>query len=136
MKVTVLKRVEIEVSHIRISVPLHEDVIEEIGERFPLLNGGTWNATVEIGTGKIVDWPDGARVECHLRDKVRDQGTYTLLGPGGEEVAKIDEEYVPDDAIPGEYGDYIDFEIKDGTITNWYKPNRISLNEFFPDAED
>ena len=134
MKITIKRPVEIEVSHIRISVPLHKDTIEEMGERFPLLEGDTWKGTIEIDTGKIVEWPADRLGPYNVADKVRDMGTYTLLAPDGSEVAKL-EGYVPNNAIPGEYGDYIDLEILEGVVTNWYKPKHLSLGQFFPEED-
>ncbi len=81
MKITVKRPVEIEVSHIRISVPLHNDTTQEMGESFPLLNGDTWSGIVEIETGKIVEWPEALAGHFVVGDKVRDGGTYILLAP-------------------------------------------------------
>jgi hypothetical protein len=134
MKITVKRPVEIEVSHVRISVPLHDDTTQEMGESFPLLNGDTWSGTVEIETGKIVEWPEGLAGHFVVGDKVRDGGTYTLLAPDGSEVSSIRENYVPNGVVPGEYGDYIDLDIKDGVVDNW--PKRPDLSDFFPSDDD
>lgn len=132
MKITVKQPVEIEISHVRISVPLHEDTIEELGERFPLLDGGTWTAVVDVETGRIQDWNRSG--EFSLCDKVRDQGTYELLSPSGSVVGRIEENYVPNRLVPGEYGDYIELQIKDGVITNW--PKSPEFGAFFGEEED
>ncbi len=133
MKITVIRPVEIEVSHVRISVPLHDDTVQEMGQGFPRLEGDTWKGTVEIDTGKIVDWPEGLTGEFEVGDKVRDLGSYVLLAPDGSEVAALRKEYCPNMLIPGEYGDYIDLKIKDGVVTNW--PKRPDVSQFFNEED-
>lgn len=100
---------------------------------FPLRKGDQWCATVDMDTGQIRDWP-GMVMPCDIFMKVADAGVYTLLGPNGEEIARL-EDYVPDDAIPGDSGDYIDFTITDdGQIKNWLESPDLSA--FFPRDED
>ena len=132
MKITVKQPVEIEISHVRISVPLHKDTIEELGKRFPILDGRTWTAVVDVETGRIQDWNQSG--EFSLCDKVRDGGTYELLSPSGSVVGRIEENYVPNRLVPGEYGDYIELHIKDGVVTNW--PKTPEFGAFFGEEED
>ena len=66
---------------------------------------------------------------------VCDSGTYILYNAQEKEVARISRNYVPNDLIPGEYGDYIDLKInKEGFITNW--PKGPDVSEFFKIDED
>ncbi len=61
-----------------------------------------------------------------MQMKVCDQGIYRLL-QGGKEVCSIVQDYVPNNLIPGEYGDYIDLDIgADGAILNWKKGANFS----------
>jgi phosphoribosylformylglycinamidine (FGAM) synthase PurS component len=62
--------------------------------------------------------------------KVRDRGSYTLLDPQMQTIAKIEQDYVPHGVIPGSYGDYIELDIDaNGKIRNW--PKSFDLHEFF-----
>lgn len=131
MKITVKQPVEIEISHVRISVPLRKDTIEELGEGFPLLDGGRWTAVVDVETGRIQDWNKSG--EFSLCDKVRDEGTYELLSPSGFVVGRIEDNYVPNRLIPGEYGDYIELQIKDGVVMNW--PKKPEFGAFFGEED-
>jgi hypothetical protein len=123
---------EFEVSHIRLSVHVRYGE-EDIPNDFPGRDGDTWNATIELETGKIMDWPQGYSAAFSM--KVVDEGTYQLLAPDGSEVACIEEDYVPNGVIPGEYGDYIRMQINgDGVVTNW--PKYPNLSKFGIAVED
>lgn len=94
---------------------------------------GELDLLIEVDTGKVVSWQGSEPVNIH--DKVRDNGVYTLFGSDGLEVVKIDNYYVPNNLIPGDYGDYINLEINsDGFVTNW--PKYPSVLEFFPEKDD
>lgn len=99
---------------------------------FPLLNGSMWNAHIDVDTGVIADWPQGDERELYV--KVCDQGNYSLLDENGETLLERFDNYVPNNLVPGEYGDYIDLKI-DGTgkITNW--PASPSIDDFL-ESED
>ena len=127
MKVTVKRPVEIDVRTLRLSVPVrYED--EDMPFDFPFRNGDVWEVTIDIETGKIKDWPEG--VEHDLYMKVVDCGSYWLYDENSQMVGWIDQDYVPNDIVPGEYGDYIDMKIAgDGTIKNW--PKNPSVAQFF-----
>ena len=126
MKFTHTKTVTDEVTHIRIEAAVRYGT-EDMPRDFPMREGDTWKATVEIATGIIRGWPQGKSGE--FRMKVCDEGTYTLLDATGAEVEKIEDGYVPNSIIPGKYGDYIQMVIAaDGTITNW--PKHPSLEDF------
>lgn len=130
MKVTVTKPVEIEPRSILVKVPVPYGT-EDIPEDAPGRKGDTWAACVDVDTGRIRHWRGGA---IDVRMKVVDQGVYTLYDADGDQLAKIDRDYVPC-CIPGEYGDYIDFSIgADGQVAGWAKfctPQRIA-ESFFP----
>ncbi|MBB04100.1 MAG: hypothetical protein CML03_01010 [Pseudooceanicola sp.] len=101
---------------------------------FPGLDDGkaNWLATIDVETGRILGWPEGDARELHI--KVCDTGTYTLYDASGESVASIVDNYVPNNLIPGEYGDYIILSINgDGVITNW--PKNPSFEDFQSDED-
>jgi len=98
----------------------------------PLLVGGAWKAMVDIDTGLIDNWPKGE--ERRLQAKVCDQGSYYLYDADSNVVGSIENDYIPNDLIPGEYGDYIDLKINaDGVITNWHK--NPCVQEFFKSCD-
>jgi hypothetical protein len=100
---------------------------EDIPNDFPLRQGDMWDATVDIDTGKIQNWPQGKTGDMHM--KVCDGGTYTLLDKDGKSLAEI-ADYIPNSVVPGEYGDYIELKIDaTGTITNW--PKDPDVGKFF-----
>lgn len=137
MKITIMKPVEVEVSFVNIVVPLRYDDADSMPKDFPLREGKFWSVSVEIETGRIVNWPKDLKGAYSVNEKVVDCGAYALNGPKGEKIAEIVENYVPNKLIPGEYGDYVELEILDGVITNW--PKRITqetLSGFFPKSED
>ena len=126
MKNTINKPTEVEITHVKISVHVRYDE-EQIPKNFPLRRGDIWEALVNIDTGVISGWPQGKPAEMHL--KVCDGGTYTLLSPSGEVLAAIENDYVPNALIPGEYGNYIHLIIDaTGKITNW--PGKPDVSEF------
>lgn len=99
---------------------------EDMPNDFPGRTGDLWSVMIDIDAGKILNWP-GVEYELHM--KVCDQGTYTLMDDAGKKLSEIEEDYVPNSLIPGEYGDYIDMQIAaDGTIKNW--PKKPSFERF------
>lgn len=132
MKVTVYKPVELEIHTVKIEVELHDDVSESLPKHL-FNDDGELDLLIEVDTGKVVSWQGSEPVNIH--DKVRDNGVYTLFGSDGLEVVKIDNYSVPNNLIPGDYGDYINLEINsDGFVTNW--PKYPSVLEFFPEKDD
>ena len=118
MKVTVIKKEQVEVKFVLIDInPRHLD--EEI-KPVPLLRGDTWEVIVDLETGKIRDWPQGEEREYYW--KICDAGSYHLLDKNGEAALSIRNNYVPNNLLPGEWGDYLDLKINgEGVITNWLK---------------
>ena len=102
---------------------------EDIPNDFPCRTGDVWEVIVDVETRKILEWP-GPAAEVSM--KVCDQGSYYLLDRDRNEVASIEEDYVPNDVVPGEHGDYIEMHIDaDGTVTNW--PGSPDFSQFFAD---
>jgi hypothetical protein len=83
--------------------------------------------------------PDGQILKCdpecslddiHIYTKVTDSGSYYIYFTDGTALS-IEQDYVPS-WIPGQYGDYIDFKIKDGIITNWSRYfTQENITEFY-----
>jgi len=131
MKTEVYVKQEVDIRYVKVSLPVRYDE-EDIPNDFPLRKGNIWEATINIETGQIKEWPKGKTGDMHM--KVCDEGYYTLIDDQGEEIASIEEDYVPNGLIPPAdgYGDYIHFVINEyGFVTNWYKEPDIS--EFFPE---
>jgi hypothetical protein len=128
MKRVIVIQKEVDIKKVRVSVAVRYDE-EDIPNDFPMRSGNMWNATIDIETGKILDWPQGKSGNLHM--KVCDEGSYYLLDENDEEVLSIEGDYVPNGLIPGTYGDYIDLKIDStGTITNWYSESKISISDF------
>lgn len=126
MKIKVKREVEKDIKSVIIDIPVRYGE-EDIPNDFPHREGDRWKATIDVETGQIQDWPQGKTGSFDM--KVYDEGTYTLIDQEGNEVAKIDEDYVPNGLVPGSYGDYVEMEInKDGIVTNW--PTHPSFHEF------
>lgn len=130
MKIQVLKPTEVEITEVHVRLPVRYGE-EDIPNDFPLRVGDLWAAAIDIDTGKIHHWPEGESGELQM--KVTDCGTYELRGPSGR-VAIIEENYVPNGVVPGEYGDYVHLKIgPDGVISNW--PKKPGVSEFFGEGD-
>lgn len=129
MKVTINTPKEIEVCYVQVRVHVRfKD--EDMPYDYPLRAGDIWEATIEIDTGKIENWPSGADPGEGVYLKVCDEGEYKLLGPDRSILACKTGDYVPHGLIPGEYGDYLQLDISlDGKILNW--PTNPDLSSFF-----
>lgn len=100
---------------------------DEDGKLIPLRNGDCWCPTIELATGRIIDWPQGTTARVHY--KVCDAGCYYLLSPKGKVLASLEGDYVPGMLSPGGegWGDYIIMDIDQyGVIQNW----KTDLKEF------
>lgn len=130
MKTKVKIEQEIEITHVRVTLPVRYEE-EDIPNNFPLRKGDVWKAIIVVDTGEIIDWQKGRSGKLEM--KVCDEGTYELLcsnGAGYDHVAEINEDYVPHGLIPGEYGDYVCFQINpEGIIENW--PKKPDVAAFF-----
>lgn len=130
MRVTVIKKEEVEVEFVLIDInPRH---LDEEEKPVPMLNGDNWEVIVDIETGKIRGWPQGEEREYYW--KICDAGSYHLLDKEGQQVLSIHNNYVPNNLLPGEWGDYLDLKINaDGIITNWYK--KPTTEDFYKDED-
>jgi hypothetical protein len=134
MRLTVNKPVEIDVSAIRVVVPVRYGE-EDIPNDFPFRVGDVWDVTVNIDSGEIQGWVSKGHPAAQCYMKVVDQGRYYLLDYDEIEVKRIEQDYVPS-CIPGEYGDYIEFNIgADGVVQDWhhYCTAKKIKEEFFAD---
>jgi hypothetical protein len=131
MKLKVKRLVEVEPVAIECQLAVRYEE-EDIPNDFPLRQGEMWIGTIDIETGVIRDWPTGKSGSMFM--KVCDEGTYTLLGKS-ETLAVRENNYVPS-CIPGEYGDYVNFDIdENGKIARWFEycsKDRIA-ESFFED---
>lgn len=119
MKATIKIEKEVEIVTIKIEVAVRYDE-EDIPNDFPMRMGDLWSASVEVDTGKILNWPIGRSGDLHM--KVVDEGSYSLLDKDSNIILSIEQDYVPNGIVPGRYGDYIDLKIdENGIITNWKK---------------
>ncbi len=126
MKAQIQTTKEVEVKWIKMDLAVRYDD-EDIQYDFPLRKGDIWSAIVQVDTGKIEDWPEGKSGEMYM--KVCDEGSYFLLDEHGNTVDSIVSGYVPNNLVPGEYGDYVDLKINEqGIITNW--PKHPSFEDF------
>jgi hypothetical protein len=138
MKLEKIAKQEVEVAylHADMGVRYWEDasvngVDEGDDPTIPLAEGDSWRITIELATGRIVNWPAGVTASTHY--KVCDAGVYQLLDAQLVEVA-VKDGYVPKMLSPGGngYGDYVIMTIDgDGKIEDW----KADLSYFAPDEE-
>lgn len=104
---------------------------EDMPKDAPLRSGDMWIATINLDEQKIVNWPQGKTLSFYM--KITDQGTYTLLDADGKELVTLEDAYVPNNLLPGEYGDYLELEIDEtGKITNWLSDANLENFEVQP----
>ncbi len=113
--VTIKKEVDIKFLQLDVNVRYAD---EDMPYDFPFREGDSWKPKIDIDQGLIIDWPNGVTGDFYM--KVCDMGSYYLLDKNDYCRASIENDYVPNRLIPGDYGDYIEMKI-DGTgkITNW-----------------
>ena len=127
MQVEVYKPTKLDIHSVRIEVELHDDVSENLPKHL-FNDDGELDLLIEVDTGKVVSWQGNEPVSIH--DNIRNNGVYTLFDKCGDEVARLDNYYIPHDLIPGKRGEYIHIDISaDGVITNW--PDVPNVYEFF-----
>jgi len=120
------KTVETDIRFVKIDVNIRHE--EDFPKDFPFRHGSTWSLTIDIDSGVILDWPQGVSGDLYM--KVCDEGSYYLFDADMNQVGAIASGYVPNDLIPGDYGDYIGLEIDaTGKVTNW--PKHPNLDKFF-----
>jgi len=124
MKAIIKVEKEVEIRKVKLQVAVRYDD-EDIPYNFPLRNGNMWNATIDIDGGRVLDWPKGKK--GNLEMKICDEGSYYLLDEDDNVVLSLEQDYVPNKLLPGEYGDYLKLHIdENGLITNWYSKPSIA----------
>lgn len=133
MKATIKAEKEFEIKQVLVKAGVRywEDgtvngVKDENGDLIPCREGNVWCPLIDVETGKICNWEYGKTADIHY--KVCDDGEYIVIDEDGNAVFKI-EGYVPNEIIPGSYGDYIIMNIdEEGYIKEW-DPNFEYLQE-------
>jgi hypothetical protein len=117
MDITYTEEVTKKVVSLIINVAVRYDE-EDMPKDAPMRDGDSWIAEVDLDTKQIGSWPIGKTLS--FKDmKICDQGRYVLRGKGGEKI-KVKCGYVPNNLLPGDYGDYLSLDIdENGIITNW-----------------
>lgn len=129
-RIKIEKEVDIKYCQVKAEVRYWEDsevngVEDENGNLMPCRVGDLWCPLIDIDNGVIVNWEEGKEAKVHY--KVCDAGSYYLQDEQGETILSIEDNYVPNSLIPGEYGDYIVMTInKDGVIKEWKSSPDIS----------
>jgi hypothetical protein len=119
--VTIEKEVDIKMVEVRAHVRYWDDatingVTDEEGTLTPCREGEMWCPIIDIDTGVITNWTKGVKANVHF--KVCDGGSYFLKDANGKVVLSREDDYVPNELIPGSYGDYIEMSIdENGKIT-------------------
>jgi len=132
VKIKVEKEVTIRYCQVEAHVRYWEDAtvdgVEDVmGDLIPCRKGDIWAPDIDIDSGVIVNWEQGKTAKVHY--KVCDEGSYYLLDENHERILSIEEDYVPNDLIPGKYNDYIIMDIdENGKIEQWKTP--ANLNDF------
>jgi len=127
MKTTVKVEKEVDIKFVKVEVAVRYDE-EDIPNDFPFRKGDMWVASIDIDKGQVIGWPEG--IAGNLSMKVCDEGSYHLYDSEGNCIKSIEQDYVPNNLLPGKYGDYIDLHIEsNGVISNWYK--NPSFSDFF-----
>lgn len=133
-KITILQPVEKEIKWVKINIPICEE--EENQKIFEITNTIPADRIcffVDVDTGKIRHYPGDCAF--HLFEKVVDRGYYWLLDDKFQIILSIENDYVPNKLIPGEYGDYVNLNIDDnGVITNW--PKYPLFDDFLKNSND
>jgi hypothetical protein len=117
----------VDVARVEITVPVRYDE-EDMPNDYPFRHGDVWKIIVDANTGEIRDFPKDAKYDKDLYMKVCDEGTYVLKSASGFDLFADPNHYVPA-FVPNEYGDYIDFKIKNGVITNWKSDINVNHGE-------
>lgn len=117
MKAIINIEKEVNITRLNMQVAVRYDD-EDMPYDAPMREGDMWKATIDIDEKCIVAWPKGKALSFDM--KVCDQGSYQLFDDHGNQVLAIENNYVPNNLLPGEYGDYLRLEIdENGVITNW-----------------
>lgn len=139
MKTTINTKKEVEIKTVQVEAEVRywEDAtvngVEDVdGALIPFRKGDLWCPEIDVNTGIILNWPEGVTADVHF--KVCDAGSYYLKDEDGNVVLSIEDNYVPNSLIPGEYGDYIIMTIdENGKIVEWSK--NPSIEDFTRDED-
>lgn len=137
MKVTIKveKEVDIKYCQLKVEPRYWEDstvdgVEDDDGDLIPCREGDLWCPLINIETGEIINWSKGTTADIHY--KVCDAGSYYLQDENYKTILSIEDDYVPNSLIPGQYGDYIVMNVDiNGNIKEWKTSPNLSdfLNE-------
>ena len=137
IKIKVEKEVDIKYCQVAAHVRYWEDaevngVEDTDGTLMPCRDGELWCPQINVDTGVIVNWEQGKTAKVHF--KVCDSGSYSLQNEYGNNILMIEDDYVPNKLIPGEYGDYIIMTIdENGKIDEWETP--ADFSDFIKDED-
>lgn len=135
--IKVEKEVDIKYCQIKAQVRYWDDatvdgVEDTEGTLIPCREGELWCPLINIETGEIINWSKGVSAKVHY--KVCDAGSYYLQDNDYVTHLSIEDDYVPNGLIPGEYGDYIIMDIDmNGKIKQW--KSRIDLSDFITEED-
>lgn len=123
MKFKITQKVteEIDIKFVKMELPMRYGD-KDVPFDFPRRKDDIVILLVDIETGEIKDFPKDYEGSCAT--KICDEGRYWLLDKDYNVLLKLDDgDYVPNNLIPPTdgYGDYVDLQISNGHITNWYK---------------
>lgn len=132
MKIKIPCTKEVEVVAIEFEVPINDDLEPAFPTKVELLHRRGeryWRDIIDLSTSQLRKWPKNTPYDFY--DKICDSGTYRLLDAENNFLKEI-QDYVPNEVIPGEYGDYMDLQIdENGIIKNWPKEDKINFKDFF-----
>lgn len=137
MKVTIKVEKEVDIKYCQLKVEPRYwedstvDGVEDVdGDLIPCREGDLWCPLINIETGEIINWSRGTTANIHY--KVCDAGSYYLQDENYKTLLSIEDDYVPNSLIPGEYGDYIVMNVDiNGNIKEWKSSPNLEdfLNE-------
>ena len=137
VNIKIEKEVDIKYCQLKVEPRYWEDttvdgVEDTEGDLIPCRDKDFWCPLIHIDTGVIVNWEIGKTAKVHY--KICDSGSYYLLDQYESIILSIEDDYVPNNLIPGEYGDYIIMDINEsGTIINW--GTKRNLSDFINEEE-
>ncbi len=98
---------------------------EDMAYDAPFRDGDTWNAIINIERGLVTSWPKGKTLKFEM--KVCDEGMYRLLDDNLNIIFEMHDCYVPNNLLPGDYGDCLSLDIdENGKIKNWLTNANLS----------
>lgn len=122
MEIEIKKKVKVKYLKMEVAVRYKD---EDIAFDAPMRKGDVWSCIINLDEKRICDWPIGKSLS--FKDmKICDEGSYKLLDEDLNLIVEHDG-YVPNNLLPGDYGDYLSLEIDSrGVITNWLSNANLS----------